>query len=193
MKPFGGDPYTTATSTRDTPQDNEVVTVDYLSKNNGLVHLSGIETITGSKTFTGDILILGAASGAGGDLSPQIDLLFADLNEYEAPATAKECGFVVHQGPANGSRSIGGTQFYLKTDGTNEARISVASLLERKATSLSVFYPPTGAPYATAPNTRETPQDNEIVTVDFLKKYVAEALSGFPEPELQPTVPDAGV
>ena len=42
---------------------------------------------------------------------------------------------------------------------------------------LRLTYPNNGDPYLTGPSTRETPADNEIVTVDYLKKYVADVLA----------------
>ena len=175
--PVSGEPYTVAPSTRDAPNDTEIVTVGYLKgANSGVMHLAGEETVTGTKTFSGgtsffqDVMIVG---DGGGDSSPEVDLTFAtNWNEGEAPAVNRSGGMTVHQGPANTSRSISNLIFNYTTDGEASASMRTRRVVDTDNTfyELKVVAPQTEDPYAIAPSTRTTPVDNEIVTVDFLSK-----------------------
>lgn len=200
--PVEGDPYTIAPSTRDEPADNEIVTVDYLKKDNGTMHTTGDETIDGEKTFTGIMHIAGIARSVRIHDTTYTNGVIPETNKWHG-------AFTFYDDSGNGVENgrLGHFRVFTYADtGTRGLSLKVFDNVAvedeeaRPNYGFEVLKPLDGPAYATAPNTRETPQDNEIVTVDYLKKYVADALSqastsgsGFPEPELQPTMPDAGV
>ena len=174
IAPASGDPYAYAPTTPATASGNEIVTVAYLKgANSGVVHTTGNETIAGDKSFTGyvtfyrDIQLVGALE-EGYDGSPQIDMP-VNIAKGTAPSKAVAAGIRVFD---NADKNLAAVQSTLATGGNvttsivaykNDASSDLSS-------SVSVAYPITGDPYAIAPNTRTTPADNEIVTVDFLSK-----------------------
>ena len=174
--PTTGDPYAVAPSTRATPADNEIVTVDYLKgTNSGVVHTTGNETIGGDKTFTGvttfypDIQLVGSLVGESDD-SPQIDMII-NITKGTAPSRAATAGLRILD---NADNNFALLYSILATDGTVTTGIRSYrnDASANSAASISTVYPKTGDPYATAPNTRSTPSANEIITYDFLQQYV---------------------
>ena len=185
--PADGAPFAIAPSTRDTPLSNEIVTVDYLSKSGAnLMHKTGNESIGGTKTFTSSVVFQGGDIAVYGESetndTPYVDL--APKQEIvrggDLPAKNYNGGVVLYDSVSRSSTAheLASMRLGIDTSGTITASLTANS--NQTATqkhSIIITVPQTGDPYATAPNTRETPQDNEIVTVDYLKKYVADALA----------------
>lgn len=174
--PYSGAPYTIAPSTRATPNDNEIVTVDYLKgANSGVVHTTGNETIGGFKTFTNDVLVQHAScnivlsdSGYTIGTNPVAVRYHSALVFADGTATASNTNDdnrIVQIRPgtdASGNRFLD-FDLFGSTDG--EPSVDLARL--------ALHYGADGAKYATAPSTRAIPIDTEIITYDFLQTYVA--------------------
>lgn len=179
--PASGNPYATAPTTPASASANEIVTVNYLkSANSGVVHTTGNETIDGDKTFRNMVFLyqdLQISGDSGVDSTPEIDLLFAtNWNAGEAPLVNRSGGITVHQGPNNSDRSISNLIFNYTTGGEASVSMRTRRVVDTDNTfyELKVVAPQSGDPYATAPSTRATPDDNEIITFDFLENYVTE-------------------
>ena len=171
--------YATAPSTRITPINTEIVTVDYLKgANSGVVHLAGTETVTGDKTFSGmvafnkDIQLMGGAV-EGGDNSPQVDCMLG-FNRGELPSVNIDTGV---RTLSQDDKNLGLFQLAVNTNGSTQAVMGVYknSAENNNSAMVTVSYPATGDPYVTAPSTRATPDDNEIITYDFLQSHVPSA------------------
>lgn len=179
--PNDGEPYAVAPSTPDNATKNKIVTVDYLAKNNGLVHTTGDETIAGHKVFTNTVSVPADFTIIGGsDKSPDVDCKLTGYNlgdELEDPSSFRSW----HALYSSDNKEVGRFAVRLVNNSLTTAELKCSRPIKENhgvdVGVLAVFTPATGDPYATAPNTRETPQDNEIVTVDYLKKYVADALA----------------
>ena len=172
--PKTGDPYATAPSTRATPLDNEIVTVDYLKgANSGVVHTTGNEAIQGTKDFQriscgGDLKIRGGCP----DVSPQVDIYFNE--ERGTHPEADRFGGVVAYDNDTDQKQIGGMFIYYTSSGSTSVDFRAYKADSTNSYStLGLTNPIDGPAYATAPNTRSTPSANEIITYDFLKTYVA--------------------
>lgn len=176
-----GYPYATAPTTPASANSNEIVTVNYLKgANSGVVHTTGNETIDGDKTFRNMVFLyqdLQISGDSGVDSTPEIDLLFAkNWNAGEAPSVNRSGGITVHQGPTNSDRSISNLIFNYTTGGEASVSLRTRRVVDTDNTfyELKVVAPQSGDAYATAPSTRTTPDDNEIITFDFLENYVTE-------------------
>lgn len=184
--PNDGSPYGSATNTPDDAPSNAIVTVDYLAKDvANIVHKTGDETIEDTKIFcdlqtTKDFVInfSNANTQATGKRdTPNIICKMSYIAGDPPVADATFGGYAVYD---KNNKQLGGSSVIVYSN-----RIKTTLSAGHNVTggppsgeivNLEVNYPNEGAPYALAPSTRETPQDNEIVTVDYLKKYVAEAL-----------------
>lgn len=170
--------YATAPSTRATPIDNEIVTVDYLKgANSGVVHTTGNETIAGNKTFTNDIIVKNASCNIVlSDTSytigtnPDSSRFHAALVFADSTATSSDL---------NDENRIVQIRPYTSASGDRAFDISLNSsttgdFADGNAATLRLGKLVSGEAYATAPNTRSTPSANEIITFDFLENYVTE-------------------
>lgn len=187
IAPASGDPYAYAPTTPANASNNEIVTVNYLKgANSGVVHTTGNENIAGRKIFSDlrtssdffiDYSTLSVSSTSRD--TPNMVCKTAYTKGEECVALAIFGGFVVNDKEDSELGSCAVTIFsdYIKSSlaaNKNDPAVEVSSA---SRSELAVFNPNTGDPYATAPSTRATPVDNEIVTVDYLKKYVEENAS----------------
>ena len=177
--PASGDAYATAPSTRNTPANNDIVTVDFLSKpESNLVHRTGDETITGNKTFDNTITFyndIQLQHIEGKDVNPSVNIVIINP-KGTIPTKNIECGLYVYgaQSSTNGT-TYGSVTTRVDTDGNVLTSMRAFKNLEADSSfgNIQITNPQSGDPYATAPNTRSTPANNEIITYDFLKTYVA--------------------
>ena len=167
--PASGEPYTVAPSTRDVPNNTEIVTVDYLKgANSGVVHTTGDETITGSKVFSDDDVTISQTQKQ----NPDLFMSWSDYHRGSTPTGTYNMGIQFVDDRAGVAGRLGSVLY--RNSSTNDSSVILNAIKTTDDTgasaSLSLTYPASGEPYATAPSTRTTPVDNEIVTVDFLSK-----------------------
>ena len=164
LYPATGDPYAIAPSTRATPVDNEIVTVDFLSKaESNLVHRTGNETIDGLKTFAYSAINIQEPKYTINE-DPSSDQYWNIQFKDSTNTTLGDILFY-HNADANGGGS-GISLRILNHDGTE---------VPANRRSLQLTYDnDTGNTYAICPSTRTTPLQNEIITYDFLQKFVEE-------------------
>ena len=188
--PNTGDPYAKAPTTPAAASSNEIVTVDYLKgANSGVVHTTGDETIEGTKTFIGNTVIQGDLQclGYGGTDTFDIDIKDPTIIKGSNATGIKSTTITWHDGTYIEGESIDNTKvlgqlvFAYNTSGAEfDSNISLKPYRpvtgSSESAALEVHATPTEA-YVLAPSTREIPADNEVITYDFLKKYVSEALS----------------
>ena len=178
VAPQTGDPYAIAPSTRTTPVDNEIVTVDFLSKaESNLVHRTGDETIGGNKTFTGMVTLPGdlqVKQDSSTNQTPAIDFT-VDSTKGSNLTKIISAGYNFGTGDLAGANIFGWNRIQIGTDKVVTAVMSAGRFAAGSTdmAGIEVKYPPTGEPYSTAPSTRTTPAQNEIITYDFLQTYVA--------------------
>ena len=166
--PASGEPYTVAPSTRDVPNNTEIVTVDYLKgANSGVVHTSGNETIAGAKTFTNGPTIREDASAARAYCTLTTDAITAGTPPASGSTYDMGMRFTDKVGEV-----LGMYKFRYDDAGDAALYMQVSSPVadDDTNTSITLNYTADGERYATCPPTRTTPVDNEIVTVDFLSK-----------------------
>ena len=179
VAPQTGDPYATAPSTRTTPADNEIVTVDFLSKaESNLVHRTGDETITGNKefdntiTFYNDIQLRQIEEK---DSNPSVDIVIINP-KGTIPENNIDCGLFMYgaQSSTTGT-TYGSVTTRVDTDGSVLTSMRAYKNLDGDSSfgNIQITNPQSGNAYATAPSTRTTPLQNEIITYDFLQTYVA--------------------
>lgn len=145
-----------------------------------VVRTSGNQTIAGRKTLTEGLTVEGTdiiVRTPALDEGPNVDLQFADtVVKGTAPDNDNtQAGVVIYDSTGNTggtpSNSLASFQMWYGTD--NEiythmrAYQPVAS--STQYASVSVCYPASGDPYASAPTTPAAASANEIVTVDYLK------------------------
>ncbi len=183
IAPASGDPYAYAPATPANASNNEIVTANYLKgANSGVVHTTGNENISGTKTFsdlktTSDFLIdfSGLSVSSTTRDTPNIVCKTAYTMGEERVAEAVFGGFVVND---KTNTELGSAEVTVYPDRA-EASLNVSKndpdveVVDGRA-ALRLINPNSGDPYATAPNTRSTPSANEIITYDFLQKFVEE-------------------
>ena len=176
MKPASGDPYASAPTTPAAASSNEIVTVDYLKgANSGVVHTTGNETVAGAKTFNDTIFMDGAGSQG-------VCKIFSGVTKGTAPAATVYTSLLGLDAGVSGPADAGDQtkrlvmlEMGVSPTGTsanlyaykNEADVTTRAVL-------GVAFPNAGDEYAYAPNTRSTPSANEIITYDFLQRFVEE-------------------
>ena len=179
VAPQTGDPYAIAPSTRTTPVDNEIVTVDFLSKaESNLVHRTGDETIGGNKSFTGLTTLradLQLKQDSDTNITPHIDTI-VDIERGDTLTDDVSFGMNL------GTSAMSGENIFMSYNGyidasSNEVIIGANAKKFVSGGDTTTYYlnlhvPATGDAYATAPSTRTTPSANEIITYDFLQQYV---------------------
>lgn len=173
--PVSGDPYVIAPSTRTTPVDNEIVTVDFLSKaESNLVHRTGDETIGGNKNFTGSLVTSGIARS--------VDIIDTGFTQGDLPETNRAHGaFVFYDKTNPGDGSDTGRLAHIRawTYATGAKVVSLKAIgsegEEYQDYGFEIIKPLDAPAYIVAHNcnTRTTPVQNEIITYDFLQTYVA--------------------
>ena len=165
--PQTGDAYVTVPNTRDTPAANEVITYDYLSSH--AVMTTGNQTIGGAKTFTNsiDMKVSGSA------------VINAYLQSQTKGTIPPAMGYVSYFG-YDKSNSVAqqnrlfGLEMGVGPDNTSAALYAYKNQKGvTTRTGIQVFYPNSGDPYSTAPQTRSTPANNEIITYSFLNANYA--------------------
>ena len=153
-----------------------------LAKDAEVVHKKGVETINGNKTFNSVTYFHGVNLVNGSPIEA-----IANFNKGELFHLTFTSGIDVQ---SEDYKDLG----YLRvgvSGSTGESYASIAAFKfasdEDTSAQIAVIYPASGDPYATAPNTRSTPADNEIVTVDYLEQYVADhAVEGPQGPQGDP-------
>ena len=164
--PFNEDkPYTRAPYTRDEPNDNEIVTVSYLRTH--YLSLTSNQDIYGVKTFHQDIQI---KSEDNQDITPQVDLVYHDVDRSTAPDITRFCGVTSSD---KNNNPLGALIFEKQVDNVDTTCLRVYDASGRQA-NFRMYYPPEGNPYILAPSTRDNPDDHEIVTIDYLNKKIKE-------------------
>ena len=140
------------------------VTVDFLSKaESNLVHRTGNETIDGLKTFTYSAINIQEPKYTINE-DPSSDQYWNIQFKDSTNTTLGDILFY-HNTEAHGGGS-GISLRLLNHDGTE---------VPANKRSLQLTYDnDTGATYAICPSTRTTPAQNEIITYDFLQKFVEE-------------------
>ena len=145
-----------------------------------VVRTSGNQTVAGHKTLTDgltvegtDIIVRTPALNEG----PNVDLQFADtVVKGTAPDNDNtQAGVVIYDSTGNTggtpANSLASFQMSYGTD--NEIRTHMRAFQPVASSTqyavVSVVYPASGDPYATAPTTPASASANEIVTVDYLK------------------------
>ena len=165
--PQTGDAYVTMPNTRDTPAANEVITYDYLSSH--AVMTTGNQTIGGAKTFTNSIAMKTAGSAV-------INAYLQSITKGTAPTG---CEYVSHFGYDKSNSSaqqnrLFGLEMSVCPDNTSAALYAYKNQKGvTTRTGIQVLYPNSGDPYGTAPQTRSTPANNEIITYSFLNANYA--------------------
>ena len=167
--PISGEPYGIAPTTPAAASSNEIVTVNYLKgANSGVVHTTGNEIITGRKTFSTSDLTISQTMAQ----NPDLFISWADYHRGDVPDSSYNMAVQFVDDRAGVAGKLGNLIYRNTT--ANESSISLVAVKTADdtgtETQLKLVYPATGDPYITAPNTRSTPVDNEIVTVDFLAK-----------------------
>ena len=162
-----------------TAGDGITISGDTLSVNDTVVRTSGNQTIAGSKTFTNLMSVIGdlqLTQDSASNKTPAIDCVVDAAKGADLTDTIS-CGYNFGTGNLQGANTFGWNRIEIGTDKVTTAVMSagrfVAGSTDRA--TIEVKYPPTGDPYATAPNTRSTPSANEIITYDFLQSYVPSA------------------
>lgn len=148
------------------------------ARDDQVVHLTGNETINGKKTFNigfvsanGDITIYGETLT---NDTPGVDLVPKQSLTRGGAAPANIYAGSINLFDSNNSLYA---RVRMYVDGAGETGAFLCAYKNQtadKAATIAVRNPQSGDPYATAPNTRSTPADNEIVTYDFLQNYVIE-------------------
>ena len=174
--PSTGVPYATAPATPAGASDSEIVTVNYLKgANSGVVHTTGDETITGSKVFSDDDVTISQTQKQ----NPDLFMSWSDYHRGSTPTGTYNMGIQFVDNRAGVAGRLGSVLY--RNSSTNDSSVILNATKTTDDTgasaSLSLTYPASGDPYATAPSTRTTPVDNEIVTVDYLRQYVEENAS----------------
>ena len=136
-----------------------------------VVRTSGNQTITGTKTFTSDIVVNAPAVE-----SPNVDLKFADtVVKGTTPDQDYFGGMFLYHSAGGTAGSLLDVLMSLTGTYSSSGNMS-ASLRAFKPEASSgtyaevkVVYPASGDPYVTAPTTPAAASSNEIVTVNYLK------------------------
>lgn len=132
-----------------------------------IVHRTGNETIAGSKTFSGNVTIENG--------SPRLNLDQTDITQGTAPATAQSNAISFRDSQNN---TMGYMVHEYLTDGENRLRFA-AYKPEQGSTAhgdLSIVYPASGDPYATAPTPAAGDNSTKIATTAFVNTKVANFL-----------------
>lgn len=176
--PPDGDPYAIAPKTRANAAGNDIVTVNYLkSGSSGCVHTTNEEDISGVKNFHSNMVVVYD--------HPVVRLALSESTKGAVPSKRAYGEIWVqaasaYENPTSHNNDTYG-YFGASTENDGSDRIYMRAMKNELGSGsygeMAVVYPATGNPYAVAPRTRETPVDNEIITYDFLKKYVAEAIA----------------
>lgn len=185
-----GDAYALAPTTPANATTNEIVTVDYLmGENSGVVHTNGNESIEGTKTFIGTTVLKGDLQclGYGGTDTFDIDIKDPTIVKGNDATGIKSTTITWHDGTYIEGSSIDNKkvlgQIIMAYSTVGEEYNTSISLKpyrpvanSTESVSLEVHATPTEA-YVLAPSTRETPAENELITYNFLQKYVADAIA----------------
>lgn len=149
-----------------TPGDNSAYWVELAEVDDSrLVHTSGNEIINGDKVFNYSAIDIREPKY----ISTEDPSENAYWNIQMTDGNGRLVGDILlfHNTEANGGDS--GFEFRILSH-DNESLSNTANL--------GVFYDDElSEPYALGPSTRSVPHDRELVTVDYLKKYVADALA----------------
>lgn len=163
--PNEGEPYAYSTATRETPTDLEIITAGYLRTH--YLSLTNNQDIYGIKTFHQDIQI---KSEDNQDITPQVDLVYHDIDRSTAPDTTRFCGVTSSD---KNNNPLGALIFEKQVDNIDTTCLRVYDATGRQA-NFRMYYPPEGNPYILAPSTRDNPDNNELVTVGYLNKKIKE-------------------
>ena len=171
-----------------TAGDGITISGDTLSVNNTVVRTSGAQTISGKKIFnTGpdfasDICIRGESET---NDSPYIDFQPKQaLSKGDTPSHNYSSGLMVYDSESSSANTheFAGLTFSVGTNNEVKAELytnkNVAD--DRSMNKIVVVSPQSGEPYATAPSTRTTPVDNEIITYDYFVSHMGVLVNKVP-------------
>ena len=163
--PTNENTYVFTSKTKENPKDDEVITYSYLKSHYN--SLSENQTITGIKTFVQDIQI----TNLDGDSTPQLDIVLSNVIKGTTPSSDVFGGVSCYD---NNQENIGSMNICYSKEGNY-----YIDLRSRKSsteyTYIRVTQPSDGSPgYVSASPTRDTPNSNDIVTVDYLNKKIKE-------------------
>lgn len=151
-----------------------------------VVRTNGEQTITGSKTFSGmqyfttDLQIVGDITNSS-DYSPDIDFQVKGFIRGDTPESHEATSSIVFFDGTNDGRNTGGTalelgrlKFYVDTNGTSGVTLQATQNVAESPVvgRIQVYVSPDGVAYATAPSTRSTPSNTDIVTVNYLTDQI---------------------
>ena len=157
----------TAPTTAPDLHERAIVTYDWLTDN--AVMTTGNQTISGTKTFTNVIVFKTAGSAT-------LNAFLQNITKGTSPSATL---YVSYFGYDKSNSLAQQNRLFGLEMGVSSDRTS-ASLYTYKnqkgvttRTGIQVFYPNSGDPYSTAPLTRSTPANNEIITYSFLNANYA--------------------
>ena len=163
--PTNENTYVFTSKTKENPKDDEVITYSYLKSHYN--SLSENQTITGMKTFVKDIQI----TNLDDDSTPQLDIVLSNVIKGTTPSSDVFGGVSCYD---NNQENIGSMNICYSKEGNY-----YIDLRSRKSSTeyayIRVTQPSDESPgYVSATPTRDTPDNNEIVTVDYLNKKIKE-------------------
>lgn len=167
-QPVTGSPYTYAPTPTDTTStsSHQIATVGWVnSSGNNLMHLSGNETIAGTKTFVNTPIL--------SQSTPYVVFSSTDITKGTNPSENKN--YVItcsYDNSAGVDKAIGRFEVVLRSNGLVSAQIAAYKneAGSTEGAAIAVYYPQTGSPYTAAPTPTATTStsSSQIATVGWV-------------------------
>lgn len=144
----------------------------------GLVHLTGTETITGDKTFSGTTAVTGQLQVKSNDNDVRVLNQYANYTKGTTPSAVQYSGIVIKDNTGTEIANIYGR---VNTNNTNSVLLAVKDPgTGNNVNRIAIHYPADGTAYTEAPTPDTSDNSTKIATTAFVKAQGYASSSAIP-------------